>query len=1824
MSSSLDRPVTEEGMLIYSPEMSYVDMAEEADLFPPRVVNDILSRAKYPAYWISAYAKNRENDSGAKVARLRKIKSRRQDVSVDPKSRGKKGQYAEFERGSGAVSTAWRIRCSKVPRIPKPEFFSRSSFLRWVHGEASFVMEGISDPKSFPSGNLACQALYLGRPDRVRANLLLSQAAVFRDRYDAKSMTKTVMLLSDFIPTTLRSLMVQGKEYVCVTPYLESLLAKDKPLLSRAKSWLSGSDQFNGEHIDHVKLQMVLSAKFPSIVFGSLPPVSEPVEYKGVDPKPHYLETAKHILPESVGRVVALVSQPRLPLYRPFDLVLERPHFLPFDLYEVVFRKHKPSGRSRLVGRLEGGAPSRPLASVIVEDTLSDLLSQHARVATQLTAFLSSLFLCETWSQRAAVILQFVSGNDYLWAKCKALFHDKIVSELQALPAFVESAFESMKDWFGAAWELIVSSSLAMAARSLFGDIAETFYKPFGDFAAQLRLAMLREGAKSVALSIIEAISMGLERIRLCWQQRSFAPLWGPKWDPVSWVKYARTFMIHESLLCVSASSKPRDFLELRALRESGELPLWWTVGVIPSEYISRLEEHHCVGRDLLKYFSRMPEVKRNLSITLADLERKISDLKIASYCSHERVTPFLIVFHGHVGSGKTNLEAMTRRAVAARNGFCMTPEGMHTWEKNVNFQSGLDSKKWSVTFDDPDHGVAPPTAGFPTHIEAICKLVNNCAYQVEEAAVDAKGKIFASPLLVNYVTNFPDCKVGKNTSEPNAFWRRVDMYVEVLPRPEFSKQGTKVLDPDRASHSDTHDMFILRVSYFDPSKLSESNREIIPLTDPITMTYPEFMRVMLKRFDAKMERERNHLISRADFSLICPECALPRTKSCGCGVTGDFDTVRREILHLEEMLPGLIGYEGGAPSKLAPIFEEEEVDDYAPLFSDLEERTRWRKCRGPCWRARNFVLDHVKQMALAVADDTVQVFAMRAGAIAALGATIAAIYYFKKSYLQGREGNGTGLVPASWKRAEQNWTPGVPPPGSGVTYTKEELVAVLSSSHVTVEGPRFALHGFAIGHNCIVTPTHVLYRKGGGHLNPFKVDESQIDESTVLYVTVNGTIFKTVVSKLCFSLVSSHPQMCVIRIPGLGGTSILGGKIWSFVDTSVSQFDEVELWSGEKERSTLKNWMKMNGPYREIYCEFSTRTEAGHCGSAYVGRFGDSWRVVGFHYMAMDHITSGTVSSIGAVVSGNDLRAAALNACAVLQGVETIPQMFTLSADYALSHYPIKSELLAAVEHHGARVFPLGTLSPPLAGSTPKTRVQFSMIADDFRDDEEEWCGQKGYWRLPEFRGKMIDDKWCSSYTESFEVQNSSCPDEYTMWLALADYLSGMDQLDTSGYSVLSEEQIFTGVPGSVIGPIDLKTSVGPPYNRKKVNFMTVSRDEGSFMNEDIWVVFDEIEETLSRGEIPRAFGLCTQKDEALKPDKRPRIFICLPFPYNMCLKKYFAPIVCFMRAHWSFFESAVGVDMTSSSCNQIVHKLKNCNPGLDKVDDGDTPKMDKSFQGKSYDFIARVAYAIAFVLGVDPWKAYLLVLGLKHCAYSMKNDLFSVFWNPSGQYITVEVNGWDLSIEERYVFYRTHPPKISREEIEAYARTFFENPMAISFADRLTFRDRNALVTYGDDKVATRRDPLTSIYQKIWKEELGKEMTDGAKQSVITPLPLEEISFLRRTLSFNPEFGFYTAALSLKTMARMVIIKKESTLSRPDHAAVAMTEFMREAVYHGRAFYDRYLEKCRRVAEKHGISENGYLRLVPYDYYAEKVVEGSFRTWEERVLIEKFVDLK
>lgn len=1462
---------------------------------------------------------------------------------------------------------------------------------------------------------------------------------------------------------------------------------------------------------------------------------------------------------------------------------------------------------------------------------LMNLPEASARSILSCCTLVTALSVATNWQQVICSLLQYVSGDRMAWQLVSRTL-ESIYNRVIALQGIGE-IFDRISNDLQIFWELVVSSSVSMLVTQNFKMVNESFHDLLSTAVHENRKAIIREGSKTVALKVISWIKEVFNRVYDCYTIGSLEPLWGNTWNPEKWIKEGNSMKNFQSILTIQKESNPQILKQLSDLRSEGFIPSYWNVPVSSAEYFERFKNHQLQGEKLMNHFKSNSIIFNNLKKAFDEFQSTVEHLKIVELQSTERVVPYFIYIYGEPGVGKSFLANQISKAICQKNNFDAGPSSVYNWETCVNFQDGFTNRQVTVIMDDIDTTVSKPTAGIPTSCDQVIKLVNTLPFQIEKARIEDKGKYFASPLLLMYCSNHKGGNAQNLLSFPSAFYRRINYHLTITVKKEFQDSNGK-LDINKAMDAKQHDMYEILVS-----KYSETGKSSSFLTNGENYSLPKLMILLQKDFREHLDRSVKLLSKRSLLGNFCNLCGLGKESDCGCEITqlqgssihSDEEEIVDKCSYLDSVIQETTTSDKFSRQELIkilvecwPEFDTEEYDDLEKLINFLKEKIddnhiptfykfkfdeqRYKKLcslkkdsdKSFCSRRRSIPLMMNTELMKWSCDILKQV-----GTSLAILLVLRKLYNIYESYntiqnYQAREVSNSADMP-SWFRPNEEIKPGFA--YSPSTFTFDDLTKVLEDSHCMIEGPKSTLHGFILTQKTILTCSHVA-----------KIGD-------IIKVKIANRIIEIKLTQFNVATLVSNPEIMIIATNNLKCSCGIFGKLLVGRDQNIAQFDSVLIYSDKREYSPNVNSIRSTADKYVLTTDAETRD--GDCGLLYLVEHNKSWKIGAMHY-AIDVRTTliGTSSSsIGGLLFSNEISKIIDKFSGMdLQSSSLIRE--TMAKDYRhleLGKFGPKSEVFAAMSQ-GANPSVRGHLFPGLPGSTPKTKVRLSLLAPYLINLEEEICGMKDYFVLPEFRGQMIEGIWRSPFTNMWTTHNDKQLDYNIMLLCLADYLSGCDLLFLNGYYKISELQAIEGVQGTYVKPLNMRTSAGPPFCKNK-RFFLVRDDDGYLVSPLICEQMDKIYEGLQKG-IVQVQALCCLKDEPIKYNKIPRVFNNLPMAFNLVNKEFGSAWKNLFRANSEFFESTVGIDMTSSDSNRFINYLKTINPELDLIEEGDVKAFDKSWNGDIYELVAKVIYCLSFIVGVEPIINYNLIMSHRYLIYNIKNDLFEETWNPSGCDCTVEMNSIVVSLMDRYAYYSIRGHKVDLNKLYMWYENFFMNP--VPNIDGLDYRVNNALQTYGDDMVVARRYPLEN-YCKVFRDEIGMIMTDSTKNpDIILRKPITETSFLKRTPIFDKELGFYKAAIDKKTIVRMLKFNKESTLTQPDHACIVATEALKESVLHGREFYDYMLNLLSPILIIDlKLVDNPYLELHDYDYWFKLIKENKFRTWSER-RTPKLKDLK
>jgi hypothetical protein len=472
-----------------------------------------------------------------------------------------------------------------------------------------------------------------------------------------------------------------------------------------------------------------------------------------------------------------------------------------------------------------------------------------------------------------------------------------------------------------------------------------------------------------------------------------------------------------------------------------------------------------------------------------------------------------------------------------------------------------------------------------------------------------------------------------------------------------------------------------------------------------------------------------------------------------------------------------------------------------------------------------------------------------------------------------------------------------------------------------------------------------------------------------------------------------------------------------------------------------------------------------------------------------------------------------------------------------------------------------------------------------------------------------MENGHWRDPYVVALEKLRNGYMHQGALRLAVADFCRGIESLPgLDKIRVMTDYEAWRGVAGTTISSVKLGTSAGAPFFSPKRGYVEFN-DEGRevLVHPAVTAQIEELYSILRTGCAPMPFCMHTKKDEPIGAQKNlehaVRIFNTCPMAWNFLIKKYLGPISVLIKANREFFETALGINMTSmEDVNWLVRIMQKFLGSLSDEDykgyDG-TQCFDLQMRG-TFEVVSRLVDCFLLYSEEEKLFAKLLFCSCVWTIRCINGDLFmTAAWNPSGCNITLEINDLGNSILERYAFF-----------FLLLEKGFLEKELGV-----LNFRSFVLLMTFGDDLIKSRSSKVSTWYTPKEKQRVlaksGFSVVPASKTGDFEIFKdMVGLNFLKR--GFREESGIWFAPLSLKTLGKMLSLRMKGTLSDVDHHAVILSNLMREVFLHGQALYKRVRPLVEEVAKKYKLERSDLYLVRDYEVLLAEYKSGQFKSWE------------
>lgn len=383
-------------------------------------------------------------------------------------------------------------------------------------------------------------------------------------------------------------------------------------------------------------------------------------------------------------------------------------------------------------------------------------------------------------------------------------------------------------------------------------------------------------------------------------------------------------------------------------------------------------------------------------------------------------------------------------------------------------------------------------------------------------------------------------------------------------------------------------------------------------------------------------------------------------------------------------------------------------------------------------------------------------------------------------------------------------------------------------------------------------------------------------------------------------------------------------------------------------------------------------------------------------------------------------------------------------------------------------------------------------------------------------------------------------------------------------------EDAINGAVQDKFLRRINASTSGGFGWKGKKSLYVPIVHTNGSaIVREPVADLKRELLDMMSRyhkGEACNAVYSASLKDEPRELKKvllgKTRVFWMSPLGVLILSRMFLSPFYTCEVENSELFSTCVGIDMHKDA-DALFKELVAFSR---KIMEGDYENFDQSMLfdigWAACSVISKVSKRMGY--NCDAMKVLNGVLTDSLFPYGeMNKDLFcSPGQQPSGKYGTAEDNGLRGLILFMYFFYW-----MLKNCSDLFPKDVYDDLMT----GKTTFFDYVLIKTYGDDVLASVKECVAhfmngEVYGKFCKEHYGMGFTTASKSDDVQEfVPIDKMTFLKRTFKFHPELNRVVAPLAMDSIYRALSWYLPSQFqNEQDQMMATINSEMRELFFH------------------------------------------------------------
>jgi hypothetical protein len=1204
--------------------------------------------------------------------------------------------------------------------------------------------------------------------------------------------------------------------------------------------------------------------------------------------------------------------------------------------------------------------------------------------------------------------------------------------------------------------------------------------------------------------------------------------------------------------------------------------------GFTHQEFTTQLDKAIEKGQGIYKFLLSKTSPDRAIVIRFVGELQYIrsQELAVADASAHRKM-PYTVLVFGTSSIGKTAFSKVVMTHYGKMNGLPVDDKYIYSRNSAEDHYNGFKSHMWGMYFDEIGKHLPQACNGVDPMVSEVLGVGNNQSMMANMASIEDKGRCPIKTECLVATTNVKSMNAEAFMTMPLAAQRRMRLTITLSVKDEYRRDGTQMLDEDKLpplKENEYPDFWNILVQKAVPSsnKSDEKRAKYKTLGEFNDMSdFIHFMNCDMKIHD-KNQKSAMQCVDTISKTTVC-KCGQPLSW-CFCPTTP-----------LEAQA-----------DESGPCYIYHFLNEMNYRFLSL---TIWSFCFLTVWfpflRGMFVILDVHFGIADWILDRLSpnlwflfwkcfwhsdvrerrrrKKLAIIAGSVTTASLLLISAYQIFNMCrrnppkvdvpVEAQATEGTAPRPLVverenvWKREDYEVT--------DFDFSRQSISAknnipifeervsrnvVRLELHNSTIGKTIRVNAFCVGGNVYISTNHCFYHDGNFDVKFIHAPVIDGLSQNTQFILTQKNIYRYPNHDTCAFIVRAVPPKS--KLDRYFVSSTFRGSVDSKMFTRDPDGHVINKFFFQVSKQYCDN-TTLQGKYRvenqDMWKGYTrSATVRGECGSPYVSTSSCGFVILGLHCIGQDHPN---------YESGYNV-AAATNV--TLELVEQIIRDCTSLVDYvgdnaiALDTQGYERELIPISDRSPLRFIRNGTINcyGSLKGfrAAPKSLVTETLIFDSVRRN-------MGFDKT---HGPPVMNGWKPWYVNIDQMVGATRlmdPDlmEFCAKDFYQDIITALPPRSLEMLHSYDHMTTLNGFPGiAYVDKINRNTSAGFPYKKSKREFLF---DSANDVYPDGVDILDSIKTRIAMAEQCYAEGTRSKlvftgslKDEARQFKKikscQTRLFCGSCIESTYIGRKYFLSMCRLIANNKLVFETAVGAVAQSSEWQS----LRDYFPWHENMVAGDFKNFDKNMQPEEIwwaFWIIIKLYEDAGAKEEDQRIRWAYAHDVIYAIVDLNGDLVEFFGtNPSGQILTVVINGLVHSNRMRYVFY-------------------------LIYTIMSKFKDFVKLLTYGDDGGMSVNPLMVKFNHCTIQDELSKvgiiyTMADKDEKSV-PYISMDQMTFLKRSWRYDVDMGYYLAPICTSSIAKALTVWRTSRSITPKQQAASVLEWANsEFFYHGRKVFD------------------------------------------------------